>query len=325
MLAVYKCIPKLLSVAICIGSLSSIAYGQAVKYVAITSIVEHPALNSVRKGVEDELKASGYIPGKNIKFEFQSAQGNSATAAQIAKKFTGSKPDSIVAIGTPSAQAIIASTKTIPVVYSAVTDPVAAKLVKSWGPSGTNVTGASDELTISSQVDLIKKIKPNAKKIGFVYSPGEINSVTVAKNLKAELAKHGMTLVESAAPRTVDIPLAAKKLVGKVDLIYSNTDNNVVSAYETLYKVGIDNKLPLIASDPDTARRGAIAANGVNYYNLGRQTGKLVVRILKGEKPGSIPSQRANKLDLVLNAKSAAKMGVTLSPALLKQAQQVIK
>ncbi|ADJ65639.1 MULTISPECIES: ABC transporter substrate-binding protein [Herbaspirillum] len=295
------------------------------KSVAVTAIVEHPALDAVRDGVKDELKEEGFEAGKNLKWEYQSAQGNTGTAAQIARKFVGDKPDAIVAIATPSAQALVAATKSIPVVYSGVTDPVAAQLVKDWKASGTNVTGVSDLLELDKQVDLIKRVVPNAKRVGMVYNPGEANSAVVVKALKELLAKSNMTLVEAAAPRSVDVGSAAKSLIGKVDVIYTNTDNNVVSAYEALVKVGNDAKIPLVASDTDSVKRGAIAALGVNYYDLGRQTGKVVGRILKGEKPGDIPSATSSKLELFVNTAAAQKQGVTLSPELVNSAKTVIK
>lgn len=295
------------------------------KTVLVTAIVEHPALDAVRDGVKDELKDEGFETGKNLKWEYQSAQGNTGTAAQIARKFVGDKPDAIVAIATPSAQAVVAATKSIPVIYSGVTDPVAAQLVKEWKASGTNVTGVSDVLELDKQIDLIKRVVPNAKRVGMVYNPGEANSAVVVKALKELLSKSGMTLVEAAAPRTVDVGSAAKSLIGKVDVIYTNTDNNVVSAYEALVKVGNDAKIPLIASDTDSVKRGAIAALGVNYYDLGRQTGKVVARILKGEKPGDIASATSSKLELFVNTTAAQKQGVTLSPELVKSAKTVIK
>jgi len=295
------------------------------KSVAVTAIVEHPALDAIRDGVKDELKAEGFETGKNLKWEYQSAQGNTGTAAQIARKFVGDKPDVIVAIATPSAQALVASTKTIPVVYSGVTDPIAAQLVKDWKASGGNVTGVSDLLELEKQVDLIKRIVPGVKRVGMVYNPGEANSAVVVKSLKELLSKSGISLVEAAAPRTVDVGAAAKSLIGKVDVIYTNTDNNVVSAYESLVKVGNDAKIPLIASDTDSVKRGAIAALGVNYYDLGRQTGKVVVRILKGEKPGDIASATSSKLELFVNTTAAQKQGVTLSADLIKSAKTVIK
>jgi len=293
--------------------------------VAITAIVEHPALDSVRDGVKKALEDAGYTEAKGLRWQYQSAQGNTAVAAQIARQFVGAKPDVIVAIATPSAQAVVAATKTIPVVYSAVTDPVVAQLVPAWTASGTNVTGVSDALLLEQQIELIQRIVPNAKRVGMVYSPGEANSVVVIERMRALLPKAGMTLVEAAAARTVDVGAAARSLVGKVDVIYTSTDNNVVSAYEALVKVGNDAKLPLIASDTDSVKRGAIAALGVNYFDLGVQTGKQVVRILKGERPGNMPSETSDKLELFVNPKAAAAQGVVLSDALIQSAAQIVE
>lgn len=295
------------------------------KSVAVTAIVEHPALDAVRDGVREALAAAGYQEGKNLRWQYQSAQGNTGTAAQIARKFVGDKPDAIVAIATPSAQAVVAATKTVPVVYSAVTDPVAAQLVPSWEPSGTNVTGVSDSLALDKQIALIKQIVPGAKRVGMVYNPGEANSVVVVRQLQELLQKEGMTLVEAAAPRTVDVGSAARSLIGKVDVIYTNTDNNVVSAYESLVKVGNDARIPLIAADTDSVARGAIAALGINYRDLGVQTGQIVVRILKGEQPGAIASETGAKMELHVNPGAAEKQGVTLSDAVLKSAAKVVK
>ena len=293
------------------------------KTVAITAIVEHPALDAVRKGVIEELAAQGYKEGENLKIDFQSAQGNTATAGQIAKKFAGDNPDVIVAIATPSAQSMVAATKTIPVVFSAVTDPVAAKLVPSWEASKTNVTGLSDELPLQPQIDLMKKIVPNLKSVGYVYSPGEVNSTIVLDQLKAALDKDGITVAAAPAQRTTDVPTAARSLKGKADLIYTSLDNNVVSAYESLYKVAVENKLPLVASDTGSVERGAVAALGINYHDMGVATGKMVVRILKGEKAGDIAPQRMEKLDLYVSKKHAAEQGITLSDAVLQEAKEV--
>lgn len=295
------------------------------KSVAVTAIVEHPALDAVRDGVQQGLKQAGFEVGKNLKWQYQSAQGNPGTAAQIARKYVGDRPDVIVAIATPSAQAVAAATKDLPLVYSAVTDPVAAQLVPGMAPSGTNVTGVSDQLALDKQVELIKRVVPQAKRVGMVYNPGEANSVVVVKQLQELLPKSGMTLVEAAAPRSVDVGSAARSLIGKVDVIYTSTDNNVVSAYESLVKVGNDAKIPLVASDTDSVKRGAIAALGINYRDLGVQTGRMVARILKGEKPGDIASETVSKTELHVNPGAAAKQGVTLSDALLKSAAQIIQ
>lgn len=305
------------------ASFGSIAAEQ--KSVAVTAIVEHPALDAVRDGVKAVLEEAGYEPGKNLKWQYQSAQGNTGTAAQIARKFIGDRPDAIVAIGTPSAQAVVAATKNIPLVFSAVTDPVGAQLTPSWEASGSNVTGASDLLELEKQVELIKQVVPGVKRVGMVYNPGEANSATVVRQLKEILPAHELTLVEAAAPRSVDVSSAARSLIGKVDVIYSNTDNNVVSAYEALVKVGNDAKIPLIASDTGSVERGAIAALGVDYLDLGKQTGRIVLRILEGEQPGQIKPQTSENLQLFLNTSAARKQGVTLSDALLQSATKVIK
>ncbi|HJE62346.1 ABC transporter substrate-binding protein [Alcaligenes nematophilus] len=293
--------------------------------VSVSSIVEHPALDAIKDGVHKALTDAGYNEASGFKWQFQTAQGNPAIAAQIARKFVGDKADVIVAISTPSAQAVVSATKTIPVVYSAVTDPVVAHLVPSMAPSGTNVTGVSDALALEAQVDLIKKVVPDAKRVGMVYNPGEANSAVVVKEMKELLPKHGMTLVEATAPRTVDVGAAARSLVGKVDVIYTNTDNNVVSAYESLVKVGVDAKVPLIASDTDSVARGAIAALGVNYYNLGLQTGQQVIRILKGEKPGDMASETSSNLELYVNPGAAKRQGVSLNEDFVKSATKIVE
>lgn len=301
---------------------STAAFAQT---VSVSSIVEHPALDSVRDGVKKALNDAGYTEEKGLKWQFQTAQGNTAITAQIARKYVGDKSDVIVAISTPSAQAVVAATKSIPVVFSAVTDPVAAQLVSSWDASGTNVSGVSDMLVLEKQLELIKKVVPNAKNVGIVYNSGEANSVVVVERLRELLTANNMALVEATAARTVDVGAAARSLVGKVDVIYTNTDNNVISAFEALVKVGNDAKIPIIASDTDSVARGAIAALGVNYYDLGVQTGNMVVRILKGEKVGNMASETSDKLELFVNPGAAEKQGVTLDDAFIKSATKIIE
>lgn len=312
------------AIALAMATLAPVAQAQQ-KSVAVTAIVEHPALDAIRDGVKASLQAAGYEEGKNLKWQYQSAQGNTGTAAQIARKFVGDKPDVIVAIATPSAQAVVAATKTVPVVFSAVTDPVAAKLAKDWEPSKNNVTGVSDLLALDKQMELVKQVVPNAKRVGVVYNPGEANSAVVVKELKALLPKMGMTLVEAAAPRSVDVGSAARSLIGKADVIYTSTDNNVVSAYEALVKVGQEAKLPLVAADADSVKRGAIASYGIDYRDLGEQTGRMVVRVLKGEKPGDIKPEIVTKLELTVNPAAAERQGVKLPDAFVKSAAHVVK
>lgn len=325
MLQVFKKPAVALSSLALAAGFSLSLHAAPVKHVAVAAIVEHPALDSVRDGVYDELKAAGFIENKNLKWQYQSAQGNTGTAAQIARKFVGDRPDVLVGIATPTSQALLAATKRLPIVFSAVTDPVAAQLTTGWEATGRNITGVSDVLELEQQVELIKKLIPEVKTIGMVYNPGEANSVSVIENLEKILPQHSIKLLTAAAPRTVDVSSAARSLVGKVDVIYTNTDNNVVSAYEALAKVGNDTKTPLVASDTDSVARGAIAALGLNYYNHGRQAGKVVVQILQGEDVGKIQPQTTENLDLHLNVTAAEKQGVRLSEELINSASKIIR
>jgi len=293
--------------------------------VATTAIVEHPALDAARDGVRDELAAAGYVEGKNLRFLYESAQGNPATAAQIARKFVGEAPDVIVPISTPSAQAVVSATDDIPVVFTAVTDPVGAKLVGDPMMPGGNVTGMSDLSPIGKHLDLIKQISPDAKSVGVPFNPGEANSVTLMELIKKEAPSRGLTVVEAPATKSSDVLGAAQSLVGKADVIYVPTDNTIVSALEAVIKVGVDNKVPVYAGDTDSVPRGAIAAVGFNYYDIGRQTGKMVVRILKGEAPGTIPVEGVEITELYVNPGMAEKMGVTIPDSVVAKAKEVVQ
>jgi putative ABC transport system substrate-binding protein len=293
-------------------------------YVATTAIVEHPALDAVRDGIKERIIENGYS-GDQLKFTYESAQGKPDIAGQIARKMVGDNPDIIVAIATPSAQAAVTATKTIPVVFSAVTDPLAAKLVPTLEKPGGNVTGLSDMANLKEHLELIKEFVPNLKAVGIPYNPGEANSVSMLNSAKAEAKKLGIKIVESAAPKSSDVMIAAKQLVGKVDAIYCPIDNTIISAVESVVKVGIDAQVPVFAGDTSTVERGAIAAVGYDYFDLGRQTGDIVVRILKGEKSGSIDVKMAKGTDLYVNPKMAKRMGIKIPQTVLERATKVVK
>ncbi|HEV7248203.1 MAG TPA: ABC transporter substrate-binding protein [Shinella sp.] len=293
--------------------------------VAVTAIVEHPALDAARDGVKEALEAAGYKEGENLTFLYESAQGNPATAAQIARQFAGEEPNVIVPISTPSAQAVVSSTRDIPVVFTAVSDPLGAQLVKDMDKPGGNVTGLSDMSPVAEHLALIKEILPNAKTIGYLYNSGEANSVSLLAVLKAEAEKAGLTVVESAATKSAEVQGAARALIGRADAIYIPTDNTIISALEGAVAVAEEAKLPLFTADTDSVSRGAIAALGFNYKDVGRQTGEIVVRILKGENPGDIAVKVAAGTDLVVNKSAATKMGVTLPEAVVGRATRVIE
>ncbi|MBB5536692.1 ABC transporter substrate-binding protein [Rhizobium giardinii] len=293
--------------------------------VAVTAIVEHPALDAVRDGVKEALAAAGYKEGENLKFLYESAQGNPATAAQIARQFAGEGPDVIVPISTPSAQAVVSSTRDIPVVFTAVSDPLGAQLVNDMDKPGGNVTGLSDLSPVAEHVALIKEILPNAKSIGYLYNSGEANSVSLLAVLKTQAEKAGLTVVESAATKSAEVQGAARALVGRADVIYIPTDNTIISALEGAVAVAEEAKLPLFTADTDSVSRGAVAALGFNYHDVGKQTGDVVVRVLKGENPGDIAVKVAAGTDLVINKAAASKMGVTFPESVLGRATRVIE
>lgn len=297
----------------------------AAKFVAVTQIVEHPALDAVRVGVKDELAAAGYETGKNLEWMWESAQGNPAIAAQIANKFAGEQPDVIIAIATPSAQAVVSATDAIPVIFSAVTDPLGAKLVNNLDQPGGLVTGVSDLSPIAQHLDLIAEIAPDAKRIGVLYNAGETNSVSLVNLLKQEAPAQDMTLVEATVASSGEVATAARSLVGKVDAIYIPTDNTVASAREAVIRVGIDNQLPVFAGDTDTVEGGAIATLSFNYYDVGRQTGRMALRVFEGEKPGDIPVEVAKRLELSLNLSAAEAMGVIIPESVAARADEVFE
>ncbi|ALF30360.1 ABC transporter substrate-binding protein [Brucella abortus] len=292
--------------------------------VAVTAIVEHPALDAARDGVKDALAEAGYKEGENLKFIYQSAQGNPATAAQIARQFVGEGPDVIVPISTPSAQAVVSATRDIPVVFPAVSDPVGAQLVKDLKKPGGNVTGLSDMSPVVEHIKLIKEVMPNIKKLGYLYNSGETNSVSLLAALKEAATAEGIEIVESAATKSAEVQGAARALVGRADAMYVPTDNTIVSALESAVGVAEESKLPLFTADTDSVKRGALAALGFNYYDVGKQTGAIVVKILKGEKPGDIAVDIAKGTDLVINLGAAKKMGVEFPQAVIDRATSKI-
>ncbi len=288
--------------------------------IGITQIVEHPSLDANRQGVIDRLTELGYRDGQEVVYDVQIAQGNPATANLIAKKFVGDKVDLIVAIATPTAVAAAKATREIPIVISAVTDPVGAKLVESLERPGGNVTGTNDMSPVKAQLELLKEIAPKAKRIGIVYNAGEPNSVTLIDVSKTAAADLGYQVEEATVANSAGVMAAAKSLVGRADAVYVFTDNTVVSALEAVVRVCQDNDLPFITADTDSVARGSIASLAIDYYKLGRQTGEMVARILKGADPATMPVETLREFELHVNTAAARAMGVNLPPAFVERA-----
>lgn len=294
--------------------------------IGISQIVEHPALDATRQGFIDALTQNGGEFGKKVEFDYKNAQNNRAVSGQIARTFVGNDVNLILAISTPSAQDAAAATKRIPILFSAVTDPKAAGLVKSLDRPGCNVSGTCDRSPVARQLELIRAIVPAAKTIGTIYNPGEVNSLASVADMEAHAAKMGLTVVKAAAASSNMVKMAAESLLGRVDAIQVPTDNTVVLALEQVVKVCQDNKVPLFAADVDSVTRGAIAALGLDYYKLGRQTGAMARRILQGNvNIQEMPVESQKDLDLHVNPAQATKMGVTLPEAVLKQATKIVE
>jgi putative ABC transport system substrate-binding protein len=293
--------------------------------VAVLASTDQPAFNAVRDGIQDSLKAAGFDAAKSLKWQYRSAHGDSDTARTIASEYADAHPDAIVAIGAMAAREMLAASSKAPLVYAAVSDPIAARLVKDWGASGTNITGVADVVPLDRQIDLIKQVAPNAKRVGIVYNPGNPDSVSIVKQLQELLPKAGLTLVEVLASHAEDVGSAGRNLIGRVDIIYAGADDTVASAFESLAQVANEARVPLISADTSNVARGAVAALGINYRELGQEAGKIVVRILKGEKPGAIASEAIRKLELVVNSSAADKQGVTLPAQLVQSAAHLVK
>ena len=325
-MSIQNSLRRLLITAALLACTTHLPVKAAEKSVRITAIVEHPALDAVRQGILDELRQHGYLPGDNLDWEFQSAQGDTSIAGQIARKFVGDAPDVIVAIATPSAQSVAAAARgALPVIFSAVTDPIDARLVSNLEKPGGNITGVSDLLPLERHMALIREIVPNARIIGIPYNPGEANAAVLVKRIEAMAPTLGLQIVNASAPTTGDVLMATRSLVGKVDAIYVTTDNTVIAAFESVLKVGREAQIPVIAGDTDTVSRGAVAAVGFDYYDVGRQTGVLLLRVLNGEHPGDIAVRGVEKTRLHLNPASARTMGVELSSGLIQRAARIVE
>ncbi len=316
---------KLVLLMAVLMSLYSVTAGATT--ISVNQFVEHPALDAILKGFQDYLKEKGV----EVQYNVHNAQANMGTATQIGQQMIGEKADLLVAIATPSAQATAQAVSKAPeelkrpFLFTAVTDPVAAGLVKDLQHPPKGITGVSDLLPIEQHIKMVLSYSGNIKRLGLLYNSGEANSKSTIAAVKALREKLGFTTVEATASKTADVYQAAKSLVGRVDAVFIPTDNTIVSALESVIKVGVQNKLPIFAADVDSVKRGAVAAMGFDYYKHGYQTGAVAERILNGEKPENIPVSFQKDLQLHINAVFSEKMGLTPPAELLKKATKVYK
>jgi len=310
-----------------VGGLSSLAGAQPL-VIGITQIVEHPALDAARDGFIAALEEAGFKEGEDVVYDLQNAQGDFTNAISIAQKFKDDKVDMIVAIATPTAQAALQVNKEIPIVINAVTDPVAASLAESWESSGNNLTGMSDAAPNKQQVELILRFLPEAKNVGTIYNAGEANSVVQVEVAKEACKELGLNLIEVTVSNSSEVLMAAQSLAGRVEAIYIVTDNTVVSALESVIKVCNQEKIALILADPSTVDKGALASYGIDYFSLGRKSGEIAIKIIKGAKPSDIPIQTITDpkdLQFVVNLDTAKILGISVSEEIIREADKIIK
>ncbi|MDR2606478.1 MAG: ABC transporter substrate-binding protein [Oscillospiraceae bacterium] len=299
------------------------ADGDGVFKIGIVQIVEHPSLNDVRTAMIEELAAQGFVDGDKITIDYQDAQGDQTNLNTIVQKFVSGNYDLIVAIATPSAQAAQGATDSIPIVFAAVTDPVGAGLVASLEAPGANITGTSDWISAAQLMGLATAITPNLKTIGAIYCLGEANSVSTVNDLKEWASDNGVEVVESAFVNSNEVQQATAALVGKVDAVFSPTDNTVASSMAIVADTLIEAKLPIFCGADSMVTDGGLASYGVNYPILGTETGKIVIDIIKGANAGEIPVKTMEQLDIYVNVTTADAIGANIPADILEKATKV--
>ena len=302
---------------------SKTADGEKSYTIGISQFAEHGSLDNCREGFLEGLKEEGIEEGKNLNVEYKNSAADMGTASQIASSFVSDKVDLICGIATPSAQAAYnsAMNSDIPVVYTAVTDPVAAKLAKEDGTPAGNVTGTSDELPIKAQLEMIREMLPDAKNIGILYTTSEANSVSALAKYKELAGDYGFTIVDKGIAQTADISLATDELLTEVDCLTNLTDNTVVASLATILDKANKQNIPVFGSEIEQVKIGCLAAEGLDYVALGKQTGKMAAEILKGEKKASdMNFETITEPGFYVNEKVAENLGVTVPQDLADEA-----
>lgn len=291
--------------------------------IGISQFAEHGSLDNCREGFIQGLAEEGIVEGENLTIEEGNAASDAGTARQISDGFVSDSVDLVCAIATPSAEAayVSAMNTDIPVVYTAVTDPLAAKLADEDGTPVGNVTGTSDELPIKEQLEMIRAILPDAEKIGIMYTTSEVNSVSALETYKELAGDYGFTIVESGVTQTADISLAADNLLSEVDCLTNLTDNTVVNSLATILDKANEQNIPVFGSEIEQVRKGCLAAEGLDYIELGKQTGRMAAKILKGEAEASeMNFETISEPGFYVNLAVAEQFGITIDEELLSTA-----
>lgn len=293
--------------------------------IGVTQITDHPSLDNCREGFIEGLKNEGYVDGENADIEFKSAQNDMSLAAQIAQNFASARKDLVCGISTPSAQTLysVCLEKKIPVIFNAISDPVAAKLAKSETEAIPGISGVSDKLPVEDQLKLIRELLPEAKKIGILYTTSEDNSVSTLKTYKELAGKYGFEIVEKGIGTEAEISQAIDVILNEVDCISNLTDNTVVNNLALLVQKANDKNIPVFGSEEEQVKNGCLASAGLDYFALGVQAGEMAARVLGGEKIENIPFETMKDTEFTLNTTAAKKFGVPTDGEIAAKADKV--
>lgn len=293
--------------------------------IGISQIAPYDVLDSARAEILNTLSKNGYKEGKNLVVDYQNAQGDMSINQSIAKKFANSDYNLFVSITTPTSQAMANMIKDRPIVFAAVSDPIKAGLVKNSEFPGGNITGTSDITLYQQQLALIKKLKPDTKKIGIIYNPSEAAAQSGLAQTRKYAPQYGFEIITATANTSNDVLVAARSLASNIDVFYIIPDNTVISGQDALIKIAIEKKKPLIAYEETGVKKGALATLSTNYSELGKRTGEIILQILSGKKAGDIPVLGVTDANLFINTTTAEKIGITFPSDMLTNAKQIYK
>ncbi|MFW6280370.1 MAG: ABC transporter substrate-binding protein [Halanaerobium sp.] len=318
----YKILNLLILLFIMVAFLTFSVSAQEEYKIGISQFVEHPALDDAKEGFIEGLSEEGFTE-ENVEFLEQNAQADFSTAQSIAQKFKSQELNLILTIATPNAQATANIIKDVPVMFTAVTDPVEAGIVDSMETPGANITGTTDMNPVAEQLELIKEFIPEVSDIGILYNPGEVNSVVQVDIAKEKAEEMGATLHEGTVSNSSEVSLAASSLVDKVDAIYVPTDNIIVSSLPSVLNITNSKDVPVFASENGQVEQGAVATLGIDYKLLGIQTGKMAARVLNGADTADMSVESSDQLKLYLNKKAAEELGLNIPEAVLERADEI--
>lgn len=306
------------------GSQSNANESVKVYKVGVVQYADHPSLDNCREGFIQGLEAEGIVEGTNLEITSKSAQGDDALDTQIAQSFVNAKMDLVCGIATPSAMALYNACyeKNIPVIFNAVSDPVAANLAKSKTEAMPGITGVSDELPVTEQLKLIREIMPDAKKIGIIYTTSEANSVSTIETYKEQAGEYGFEIVERGISNAAEIPQAADVILGEVDCITNLTDNTVVDNLPVVLEKANAANIPVFGSEEEQVGNGCIASAGIDYIELGKIAGEMAAKVLKGEDIANMPYKTITESKVTVNEQVASKLGIVIPEELLAAANK---